>query len=46
MKNEIATCATLDEAVAAASRLLGHARWLPESRLVPELKTQRTLFDF
>ncbi|RXE57366.1 hypothetical protein ABH15_04575 [Methanoculleus taiwanensis] len=46
MKNPAGTYATLDEAVAAASRLLGNARWLPESRLVPELKTQKTLFDF
>ncbi|NLZ30941.1 MAG: hypothetical protein GX885_09420 [Methanomicrobiales archaeon] len=39
-------CATLQEGVDTASRLIGFSRWLPHSRLIPELMTQKTLFDF
>lgn len=39
-------CATLPEGVATASRLLGFSHWLPHSRLIPEIMTQKTLFDF
>ncbi|KUG21009.1 hypothetical protein ASZ90_009240 [hydrocarbon metagenome] len=41
-----ANCNTLQEGIAAASRILGFDRWLPYSRLVPDLMAQRTLRDF
>jgi hypothetical protein len=37
---------TIDQAVAAASAILGFSHWLQHSTLIPELKTQRTLFQF
>lgn len=46
MRGEKRTCASLEEAVNLASRLIGFAHWRPHSRLIPELATQRTLFDF
>ena len=39
-------CASLDQAVDLASRLVGFSHWQPYSRLIPELRTQKTLFDF
>ncbi len=39
-------CVTLPEGVDTASRLLGLSHWLPYSRLIPEIMTQKTLFDF
>jgi hypothetical protein len=46
MKGPKTGCATLDEAVGLASRLIGFTRWRPYSQLIPELATQKTLFDF
>ena len=37
-------CPTLDSAVTEASARLGSRAWLGHSTLIPELKTQRTLF--
>jgi len=39
-------CDTLDEATAAVSGMLSSPKWLIHSRLIPEIRTQRTLFDF
>ncbi|WP_292364542.1 MULTISPECIES: hypothetical protein [unclassified Methanoculleus] len=39
-------CADLRQAIDLASRLIGFTRWQPHSRLIPELVTQKTLFDF
>jgi hypothetical protein len=39
-------CATLDMAVAQAVSLTGSGTWVPQSTLIPELRTQRTLFQF
>lgn len=39
-------CPTLDAAVAEASARLGFSHWVPHSTLIPELKSQRTLFQF
>ncbi len=39
-------CASLDQAVDLASRLVGFSHWQAYSRLIPELRTQKTLFDF
>ncbi len=46
MRGPKTTCANLEEAVGLASRLIGFAHWRPYSRLIPELATQKTLFDF
>jgi hypothetical protein len=46
MKGPKTGCATLQEGVDTASRLLGFSHWRPHSRLIPELMTQKTLFDF
>ena len=46
MKGPKTTCASLNEGVDLASRLIGFAHWRPHSRLIPELVTQKTLFDF
>lgn len=40
------TCPTLDAAVAAAVAATGSDMWLAHSTLIPELRTQRTLFQF
>jgi hypothetical protein len=37
-------CASLDEAVQEASARIGFSHWQPASTLIPELRTQRTLF--
>ncbi|MCM2466365.1 hypothetical protein [Methanoculleus oceani] len=39
-------CADLKQAIDLASRLIGFDRWRPHSRLIPELTTQKTLFEF
>ncbi len=39
-------CADLRQATDLASRLIGFGHWRPYSRLIPELVTQKTLFDF
>jgi len=46
MRGPKTPCANLEEAVGLASRLIGFAHWRPYSRLIPELATQKTLFDF
>ncbi len=46
MKGPKIGCATLQAGVDTASRLLGFSHWRPHSRLIPELMTQKTLFDF
>ena len=40
------SCASLDMAVALAVALTGSGTWVPHSTLIPELRTQRTLFQF
>jgi DNA repair protein NreA len=44
MGSEPVTCASLDAAVARAVFLTGSGTWVPHSTLIPELRTQRTLF--
>jgi len=39
-------CASLDMAVARAVSITGSGTWLPHSTLIPELRTQRSLFSF
>lgn len=39
-------CETLDLAVARAMTFTGSGTWVPHSTLIPELRTQRTLFQF
>ena len=39
-------CESLDAAVSHAVMLTGSDRWVPYSTLIPELRTQRTLFQF
>ena len=46
MQGEKTVCADLRQAIDLASRLIGFTHWQPHSRLIPELATQRTLFDF
>lgn len=40
------TCASLDEAIRVASARIGFEYWQQHSTLIPELRTQRTLFSF
>lgn len=40
------TCASLDEAVRVASARIGFEYWQQDSTLIPEMRTQRTLFSF
>ncbi|RPI39703.1 MAG: hypothetical protein EHM53_04805 [Methanoregulaceae archaeon] len=40
------SCASLDVAVARAVALTGSGTWVPHSMLIPEMRTQRTLFQF
>lgn len=46
MRGPKTSCASLPGAVDLASRLIGFTHWRPHSRLIPELATQKTLFDF
>jgi len=46
MRGPKTPCATLNEGIDLASRLIGFSRWRPYSRLIPELTTQKTLFEF
>jgi DNA repair protein NreA len=39
-------CESLDAAVRQASACIGSDTWVPHSTLIPELRTQRTLFHF
>jgi len=46
MQNPPVTCETLDNAVRQVSVILGSDTWTCHSTLIPELRTQRTLFHF
>ena len=46
MTNPHVICDSLDTAVRQASALIGSDTWVHHSRLIPELRTQRTLFYF
>ena len=46
MRGQKTPCAGLNEGIELASRLIGFSHWRPYSRLIPELVTQKTLFDF
>ncbi|MCK9591270.1 MAG: hypothetical protein M0Q91_04595 [Methanoregula sp.] len=46
MQNPPVTCESLDSAVRQASVILGSDIWARHSTLIPELRTQRTLFHF
>ncbi|MCX6686110.1 MAG: hypothetical protein NTV10_05655 [Methanoregula sp.] len=46
MANRPRTLPSLDAAVQEASARLGFDRWVRHSTLIPELRTQRTLFSF
>lgn len=46
MVNPPRTCPSLDAAVQGASNLLGFDQWVRHSTLLPEIRTQRTLFQF
>jgi DNA repair protein NreA len=46
MANPPVHCASLDAAVAHAAAVVGSDTWVPHSTLIPELRTQRTLFQF
>jgi len=39
-------CPTLDAAVGQAVVVIGSRAWVAHSTLIPELRTQRTLFSF
>ena len=39
-------CNTLQDAVRTASGIMGSDKWVGHSRLVPEIMTQKSLFDF
>ena len=46
MRGQKTPCADLNGGIELASRLIGFSHWRPYSRLIPELVTQKTLFDF
>jgi len=46
MANPPVICESLDTAVRQASAGIGSDTWVPHSTLIPELRTQRTLFHF
>lgn len=46
MRGEKTVCTDIGAATDLASRLIGFTHWRPHSKLIPELTTQRTLFDF
>jgi hypothetical protein len=46
MRSPPCSCASLDQAVARAVALTGSGTWVPHSTLIPEMRTQRTLFQF
>jgi hypothetical protein len=39
-------CANLGSAIEAASARLGFDQWVQYSTLIPEIRTQKTLFSF
>jgi hypothetical protein len=46
MKLPPVSCESLDTAIGKASAVLGSGSWVSHSTLIPELRTQRTLFQF
>ena len=46
MANPPVPCPSLDAAVRQAAAAVGSDTWVPHSTLIPELRTQRTLFQF
>ena len=46
MANPPVPCISLDSAVMHAAAVVGSDTWVPHSTLIPELRTQRTLFQF
>ena len=46
MANPPVRAASLDAAVLHTAAIIGSDRWVPYSTLIPELRTQRTLFQF
>ena len=46
MESPPAFCESLDDAVAVASARIGFDYWQQHSTLIPEMRTQRTLFSF
>jgi len=46
MANPPVICESVDAAVKQASAIIGSGTWVPHSTLIPELRTQRTLFQF
>lgn len=46
MSSKPVSCASLDTAVAQAVLLTGSGTWVPHSTLIPEMRAQRTLFQF
>lgn len=46
MTSPATKCASLQEGIDTVSRLAGISCWLSHSRLIPEIMTQKTLFDF
>ncbi|MDD1695775.1 MAG: hypothetical protein LUQ54_02645 [Methanoregula sp.] len=46
MQNPPVACESLDDAVRHGSAILGSGAWVSHSTLIPELRTQRTLFHF
>jgi DNA repair protein NreA len=46
MSSSPARCESLDAALSHAAMLAGSDRWIAHSTLIPELRTQRTLFQF
>jgi hypothetical protein len=46
MANPPVRCESLDSAVRHAAAVVGSDTWVPHSTLIPELRTQRTLFQF
>lgn len=46
MRGQKTPCESLSEAIDLASRVIGFSHWRSHSRLIPEIMTQKTLFDF
>ena len=46
MANPPIICESVNAAVGQASAIIGSGTWVPHSTLIPELRTQRTLFQF
>jgi hypothetical protein len=46
MHNTPVICQTLPGAIEEVTKMVGSPEWLMKSQLIPEIKTQKTLFDF